>query len=371
MSRCFYGYCKSKKFFSLIILLLILLAPIINASAERSQVRIGVIAPLTGGLATIGNALKNGIELARSENPALFKNISFIYEDDQYDSKQSVAAYQKLKQIDGVSLVFGFGDALGYSIGAMTDRDRLPLINFNFDAGPARGKQFLIRAMNHTEQYAGKLASYISKAPNQQWSIVQADASFFGAMVRGVINEAKSKVRVITPLVFTPSESDFRSSILKLKRFNTDRVGLFLTPDQLLNFVRQARLLNFETSYFGTDLFETAASLSTDPSMFSGSIYPDNEVSSSFREKYLSTYGNEAQQTFAGSGYDMALLVAELLQANPNSAGEKLMNQFKQVANRPGVLGSFSFISEPEYGMYFSYPIRVKQIQDRVGRSID
>ena len=66
------------------------------------QVKIGVILPLSGSMATLGGAIRNGIELARSERPELFGRIKFIYEDDQYDIKQSIAAYRKLRDLDNI-----------------------------------------------------------------------------------------------------------------------------------------------------------------------------------------------------------------------------------------------------------------------------
>lgn len=371
MIKVSYRHCPSSKIFSLIILVFVLLLSTIKANAETPQIRVGVIVPLTGGLATIGNALKNGIELARSEYPDRFQRIAFIYEDDQYDSKKSVAAYQKLKQIDGVNIVFGFGDSLGYSVGAISERDKMPLINFNFDAGPAKGKQFLVRAMNHTEQYVDKLASFLLQSGSPRWSIVRADSSFFDAMTKSLIRRATGKVEIGEPIIINPEERDFKSTILRLKQSNPGAVGLFIGPDQLLNFVKQAELLKFKATYFGTDLFETAVSISTNTDTFSGCIYADNEVSSLFRKNYLDAYNNEAQQTFAGSGYDMALLVAEAFKANPNSDNLSLMNFFRQIENRTGVLGNFSFVSESDRGMYFKYPVRVKKIQGKIGLSIN
>jgi outer membrane PBP1 activator LpoA protein len=57
--------------------LLFFLFPV-SSFANDTKMKIGVVAPLTGGLATIGNSLKNGIELSRSKNPEKFKNIEFF-----------------------------------------------------------------------------------------------------------------------------------------------------------------------------------------------------------------------------------------------------------------------------------------------------
>ena len=64
--------------------------------SEDQNPRIGVITFLSDPNATIGTAIRNGIELARHQRPELLQMIDFQYEDDQGDPKLDISAYRKL-----------------------------------------------------------------------------------------------------------------------------------------------------------------------------------------------------------------------------------------------------------------------------------
>ncbi|MBN8549371.1 MAG: ABC transporter substrate-binding protein [Deltaproteobacteria bacterium] len=346
-------------------LFLILLSPI--ARADQGSLKIGVITPLSGGMATIGSAVKNGIELARSEQPELFKNISFMYEDDQFDPKQSLTAYKKLRDIDHVSLIFGFGDTLGLVLGPLADQDKILLVNFNFEATPAIGKKLVVRSMNHTRQYMTALANYLNQQGNSKFEILQVESPFFNAMVKSFRDAVGDKGTVEVVGNYTPTDTDFKAIILKLKSKGTAPVGIFLSPNQILDFMKQAKELRLEREYFGTDLFETAAGIVPDPANLQGCLYPDNQVSTSFRTNYRRKFGNEAQLTFAGSAYEMALLVGRIYRAESIKSPVDLMTAFATMQKQTGVLGSYSFVDDKQFGKFFEFPVYVKRIVGSTG----
>ena len=72
-----------------------------RAPAETTEIKIGVIAPLTGIAADYGAEMKAGIEAAGGTN------VEFIYEDDKCDPKEAVSAYRKLIDFDKVGLIIG------------------------------------------------------------------------------------------------------------------------------------------------------------------------------------------------------------------------------------------------------------------------
>ena len=74
------------------------------------EVTIGVVLPITGGLAVIGLGMGQGFELAREEinNSQLSDvRIQFIIEDSETTPEGAVAAYNKLIYQDGVPAILG------------------------------------------------------------------------------------------------------------------------------------------------------------------------------------------------------------------------------------------------------------------------
>ncbi len=345
--------------------LLSLALPFLSSAADDKS-RIGVIAPLTGYLSGIGSAVRNGVELAREERPDLFEAIRITFEDDQHDTKQSLLAYQRLAASEKPSAVFGFGTPLAYALGPLIERSAVPLLNFNFEPGPAIGKRSVIRTTNYAGQYMQALGEFLLKRGHSSFTIVQTESPFFNGMVKTFKEAADSRAQIRIVQAFQPTATDFRATIGKIKAAGDSPLGLFLNPDQLVSFVKQAKELGLERPLFGTDLFETAAEIAGPVKLFEGAIYPDNEVSADFRERYRARYGNQAQLTFAGSGYDMAVLMGEILARKPHS----VIDELEAVQNQSGVLGRFSFRKEARVGSFFEYPIVVKAIRGSIGETV-
>lgn len=329
---------------------------------QNKKVSIGVITALSGPLAIIGTAVKNGIELARSDRPELFKNITFEYQDDQYDGKLSISSYRKLKSVSKVNILLGFGSVLANTIGTLSEKDRIPFINFNFEYESAIGKKYLIRSLNPSFQYMKALANYLEKTEESELQVLQTEASFFNSMVKGFKLALLKSSKDLSVSNYNPSDTDFRTIILKLKIKKPKYVGLFLLPNQLVAFMKQAKTLGLKTSYFGTDLFETAASIANDNELFKGCLYPDNQVTNDFHLRYKAKFKNDAQLTIAGNAYEITILLGELLQSFDKYNNNDFLNSLYKVKNRPSVLGSFSYHNQVEFGQYFKFPVFIKSI---------
>ena len=74
-----------------------------NRSIENADVKIGLILPLSGDLANVGEDVAKGVRLfAQNHNDA-----DFIIEDDGGESKKSINAMKKLVNVDGVKVFLG------------------------------------------------------------------------------------------------------------------------------------------------------------------------------------------------------------------------------------------------------------------------
>ena len=76
---------------------------------------IGVIAPFSGENAAFGQAIREGVEIARKELP---DDVVFIYQDDQLDNAQAVSALKQLIDADDVDAVVGFSSGSGHAVGS-------------------------------------------------------------------------------------------------------------------------------------------------------------------------------------------------------------------------------------------------------------
>lgn len=97
----------NKKNISTIVAIVVLVLIVIFANKsglDTKDIKVGVIAPLNGALASYGEEIRKGV-VAGSEG----SDVQFIFEDDGCDPKMAVSAFQKLTSIDGAKFIIGPG----------------------------------------------------------------------------------------------------------------------------------------------------------------------------------------------------------------------------------------------------------------------
>jgi ABC-type branched-subunit amino acid transport system substrate-binding protein len=65
-----------------------------------APIRVGMTLPLTGKLSSYGVAFRNGVELFREENSNAVSQVTFIFDDSQYDGTKVATAVRKLTAVD-------------------------------------------------------------------------------------------------------------------------------------------------------------------------------------------------------------------------------------------------------------------------------
>jgi ABC-type branched-subunit amino acid transport system substrate-binding protein len=331
-----------------------------NAVAQDARTtEVGVVLSLTGDLATIGTAVRNGIEMAGFDQPELFQRIHFQYIDTRSDSATTLTGYQSMLQRSTPSVVLHFGDVM--PVRPLIDRNNIAVINFSFESEAAAGSDLIVRSFDDTSAYGRALARAVSTRGLGSLAVVESEGRFFEAMAEGTARDLRGEGPVLRESV-SRGQQDFRALIVRFKHRGVRGVGLFMLPEQLRTFARQARELDFHPAYFGTDLFESAAESPETQSLFRGALYPDNQVDPGFAARYKTRYGTTAHLTFAGSGYDVALTVSNILRRSPHVRGRDMIREVMKTSTYHGALGAPSPRYAEGLGHYFAYPIRVKQV---------
>jgi branched-chain amino acid transport system substrate-binding protein len=116
-------------------LLLVLVAATVlaasPASAQTGPIKIGFLAPLTGGAAQIGRDTVNGFEmyLAEAGNQIAGRKVELIVEDTAGNPATAITKMRKLVESDKVHIVMGEVFAhIGYALAAKADEYQIPTI---------------------------------------------------------------------------------------------------------------------------------------------------------------------------------------------------------------------------------------------------
>ena len=195
---------------------------------EQSKFKIGVIAPLSGPLAEYGLASKNGIEMAIEENPSLFSNIKFIYEDSQWDPKIAINAFFKLTKVDKVSIVYNWGNPTTEALAPIAEQSHIPLIALSLDPKVASNKNYIIRTINRAEDFSMKLANYLNEKKPKKISLVMADNTYVRDLSNGLRTFLNKEISIDEIGPFSITEQNFLTTIAKIKLKKYDYIGVFL-----------------------------------------------------------------------------------------------------------------------------------------------
>lgn len=334
------------------------------ADDTNNNFKIGVILPLTGDLAGIGTALKNGIRIAQQENLECFSNITMYWEDDQFIVNKSISALRKLQYIEKIDLLFLFGLPALKTLAPVLETNQLPTIAFTFISKPTLNKKFIITSLNDSPDYIKALVSNLRSRGIKNFSFIRSSNEFFEDMVETFKSQLNKDETIDFDETVDLKETDFRTIITKLKSKKITSLGIFLTHSQIVAFSKQLKEQNISTEIFGTDIFETAIA-ELNSGELENAVYPDNEVNKDFETKYLKEYANIDHLTFAANGYDMANLVSSQICSKNNDTKNfssiEILNQITSQDNQSGALGKHKFINDLS-GRHFIYPVITKKV---------
>ena len=129
---------KTKRFAALALALTMAMGTFTGCSGNNSSstadtgdtIRIGAIAPLTGGASDYGITATNGLKLAVEEVNAnggvLGRQVVVDYQDDENDTTKAVNAYNKLKGDGMVALWGAVTSKPAISVSSKAAKDNLP-----------------------------------------------------------------------------------------------------------------------------------------------------------------------------------------------------------------------------------------------------
>jgi len=182
--------------------------------------------------------------------------------------------------------------------------------------------------------------------------------------VKGLRKNLKSDETVDLVDNFQPENTDFKTTITKLKKRNYDAIGIFLAENQISLFYNQAHSLDFSAPTFGSHSLGSKDAITQSRGNMSSAVYPAIPVNPSFRGKYVSKFGNDIQISFAGNAYDFAIMIGELFNKTSGKLSPtEIVSRIKSVEDREGVSGTYKNVESSNVGNGFNFSILLKEIQ--------
>ncbi|MBS3079112.1 ABC transporter substrate-binding protein [Candidatus Pacearchaeota archaeon] len=316
---------------------------------NRQEIRIGAIVPLTGTYSTLGNRIKNGIELAR-EDIEKEENVKIItYYEDVCTSKDAVSAVNKLISVDKIDVLGGSYCVIGL-IPNVPILEKEKIIAFSTPVNPDA-------LLNHPHVFSTNKAIKDDTKDMANFSVNRLHARsaatiYFNTDLGMDYNKYFKKHfeslggRVVSENMYELAAADFRTELTKIKASNPDVILAINLGGNMGNLLKQAREMGIKApiiSYVHTqdpNVLTAAGDAAEGFIISSSETQEESKVIQDFNKKYREKYGAEPDINAANS-YDATRLEVFAYQ-KCNGDRECMTKELHNVKNYEGVSGNIT-----------------------------
>ena len=297
--------------------------------SDSAAFKIGGTAPLTGGAAIYGNAVKNAAQIAVDEINAQGGAIQFDlkYEDDQHDPEKAVNAYNALKEW-GMQISLGSVTSQpGISTSALSQEDGIFALTPSASSPDVIAGKDNVYQMCFSDPNQGLAsAQYIAEQQlgEKIFIIWKSDDNYSTGIKDKFMAEAdKLGLNVVGNATFTTdSQNDFNVQLTQAKQAEADLLFLPIYYEPASLILSQAKAMGYAPKFFGVDGMDGILTMKGfDTSLAEGVMLltpfnadPTDERTAAFVKKYQEMYG-EVPNQFAADAYDCVYAYAQALEA--------------------------------------------------------
>jgi len=335
-----------------------------TSKVSAEQIKIGVVAPMTGNLAFLGEGIRDAMLLAKQDLGSTQYAYELIFEDDQLDPKMTASAVNKLIGVNKVAAIVSFGSGPGNVVAPIAEQNKVVHFGIASDPNVAKGEFNFIHWTPPSEEnkvFVEKLQSRGIK----KLGVFESNQQGAAAAIADLKEKLKeTDIEIVTNQVFNPGEKDFRSIISKAKNSGAEIYLLLAFSPELEVLAKQIKEAGINTPLTSIESFE----LSEQVDLFEGEWYvtaasPTGDFTSKFEVK------TDKNPTLgAANAYDIFNLVvtaAEGFRGSTKPKPSQIANELTTIKDFNGVLGN---LSVNEDGIVISKAV-IRMIKD--GKPVD
>lgn len=328
---------------------------IFKSSTSPDTPRVGVSLPLTGDAAVYGQAIKDGIDLAATQDTIDGSTkISLIYEDDQGLPKQSISAIRRLIDVTQTPLIIGGAmSSTAEPIIPIIDQAEVVLLSPTATKPglPAMSPYFF--RLWPSDDYDGKVmaeAAY-NDLGLRRVAVLYVNVAYGVGITEVFTREFEALGgSIVLSEGYRQGATDFRTLLTKIAAESPEAVYLPGYVAEIGNILRQARELKIKTRFLGVNSLYDPQLIKLAGEAAEGAVftYPTFDITnkdtavqefvSSFRARY-----HREPDAFAAQGYDAYRIVSHAFKSSKKFTGSTLRDALINVGLYSGPGGTFEF----------------------------
>jgi branched-chain amino acid transport system substrate-binding protein len=368
-------------------LLALSLSALVASTLAAKEIKVGVLQPLTGPIASFGQKTLDGIKLVHEKYNKLPNGdtIKLVVVDNQFDKVQTVNGYKRLASGEKVVAIEGpLASSMSLAIKRFAGSTKTPTVT-QIATNPrvTKGSKYITRAC-FTDDFQGVVGATYALKHNLKKAVIILDMKQDYSV--GLAKEfakayKKGGGKILKKLYINSGDKDFNAQVAQIKRIKPDFIYAPIYAPEGGLLVRQLRAAGVNVAIMGGDgladvnLMTKLAGKAANGVMFTDHFDPvkaPTPLSKQFIKDFQAKY-KRLPSAFAATGADGYLLIYNAIK-QCNTKANKTNLQFKQCVNNAlrntknleAVTGYLTI--NPKTGNPVNKPAVVEEIQN--GKSV-
>ena len=296
-------------------------------SEAEEVIKIGVIGPMTGGLASIGEDIRDALLLFVKENPKWGgEQVEIIVEDDQCAPTPAVNAANKLISTDKVQILFVDSCSGPYlSVAPIANKNKVLQIS-SLSTSPeitTASGEYGFRNSPSDDLSSTVIVDYMAERYSRV-AVVSENTDFAQAYRAKVKEKAAAKgMQIVFDDVFNPETTDFKTMLQNLQKENPDVIASLINSGSTAGIFSKQRVeLGIDIPEVGTDVntaqeyFDIAKNAAEGMVIAVTAVDPADAKVQEFIEKFTAEYGAApTNPSYAALSWDKANIIKNAIEA--------------------------------------------------------
>jgi branched-chain amino acid transport system substrate-binding protein len=328
-------------------------------TAHSEKVRLGVVSPLSGPVAPMGQAFQRGFELYMDKNKD--HNLEIIFEDHRYDGKASISALHKMREKDAIDIAVVWGNTPAGSSAPVAQQLKLPLITVSHNPN-GKDRPYVTNLGHPMELIMQHVYEKFLELKTKNPGTLAIDIGNATLAVEMLKEKFSGK---LTTKSVANDESDFKTIITQLKSSGVDSLMLITFNEQSTIFMRQAKAMGYAPRIIAADVFadQKMQDLALELGFESYLIY--GAVESSFIQELSEKYKDTSYFFETASAYSIAAIADRA--SRDKSDGWNPITSLEKVSLGELPLTGLHLVNTPETGRSFEALGKIYKLGSELG----
>jgi len=319
---------------------------------SADHMKIGVVLPMSGPIATYGQECNNGITLALEDvNAEGSVKIDFVTLDNKGDSSETAKSVIQAIEVEKVHMVIGAVASSNTMAGAKISADhKIPMLTpaSTNDSITTKYGQYISRACFIDSFQGTVMATFAFRTLKARKTVMLVDkTSDYSVGLAAAFRKTFQQMggEIIAEESFVAGEADFSALIAKVNAANPDAIFIPAYYGDVGPMIKQAGKTWKNLAILGGDGWDS-------PDLFklAGGANRNNYISSHFSaddtdsavQDFVTRYKarfNKLPGAMAALGYDAILVATDALKRAPSNNPQDLMKAINATQNLHGITG--------------------------------